>query len=99
VGTYSTEVMDLTVSQDPDGRIWVEQVPKGLFAEMGGAAERSELVAYAEDMLIPIKADRGMYMPHAFLGDDGQGRALYLHVGRAIRRAGVPLHGSTPDKG
>lgn len=28
----------------------------------------------------------GMYMPHAFVGDDGQGRALYLHTGRADRR-------------
>jgi hypothetical protein len=26
-------------------------------------------------------------MPHAFVGDDGHGHALYLHVGRAVRRA------------
>ncbi len=48
--------------------------------------ERNELVHYEGDSLIPVKADRGMYLPHAFVGDDGQGRAQYLHVGRAIRR-------------
>ncbi|SFW85589.1 serine hydrolase domain-containing protein [Amycolatopsis australiensis] len=88
LGTYSARVFDLTVSQDEDGRIWLEQVPKGEFVELGGQVERTELVAYREDMLIPVQADRGMHMPHAFLGDDGTGHALYLHLGRAVRRAG-----------
>ena len=88
VGTYSTQVVDLVVSQDGDGRIWLDQIPKGIFAEMGEQPERNELVHYEADSLIPVEADRGMYMPHAFVGDDGHGRALYLHVGRAIRRAG-----------
>jgi len=86
VGTYSMSVLDMTVSQDGDGRIWLDQVPKGIMAEMGEQPERTELVHYEGDMLIPIKADRGMYLPHAFVGDDGHGRAKYLHVGRAIRR-------------
>jgi len=30
-----------------------------------------------------------MHLPHVFLGDDGEGHALYLHVGRAVRRAGA----------
>jgi hypothetical protein len=89
LGTYSAEVFDLTVSQDDDRRIWIEQVPKGVFVEMGGQVERSELVHYRDDMLIPVEADRGMHMPHAFLGDDGTGHALYLHLGRAVRRAGA----------
>lgn len=89
LGTYSTELYDLTVSQDDDGRVWIEQVPKGLLIEMGGQHERTELVGYRDDMLIPLEADRGMFMPHAFVGDDGEGRALYLHLGRAVRRAGA----------
>jgi CubicO group peptidase (beta-lactamase class C family) len=88
-GTYSAEVYDLTVSQDAAGRIWIEQTPKGVFVEMGGRVERTELVHYRDDMLIPVEADRGMHMPHAFLGDDGHGRSLYLHLGRAVRRAGA----------
>src|SRR4051812_20603739 len=89
VGTYSAQVFDLTVSQDDDRRIWIEQVPKGALIEMGGKVERTELVHYRDDMLIPVEADRGMHMPHAFLGDDGTGHALYLHLGRAVRRAGA----------
>ncbi|WP_214401573.1 serine hydrolase domain-containing protein [Pseudonocardia lacus] len=88
-GTYSAEVFDLTVSQDADGRIWIDQVPKGALVEMGGRVERTELVAHRDDALIPLRADRGMHMPHVFLGDDGTGHALYLHLGRAIRRAGA----------
>ncbi len=30
-----------------------------------------------------------MHIPHAFVGDDGAGHALYLHIGRAVRRAGA----------
>jgi hypothetical protein len=89
VGTYSAQVFDLTVSQDDERRIWIEQTPKGLFEELGGRVERTELVHYRDGMLIPVQADRGMHMPHAFLGDDGTGHALYLHLGRAVRRAGA----------
>ncbi len=89
VGTYSAQVADLEISQDDDGRIWVVQTPKGLFAELGQQPERQELVHYKGDSLIPVQGDRGMHMPHAFIGDDGDGHALYLHVGRAIRRAGA----------
>lgn len=89
VGTYSAEVADLAVSQDDDGRIWIEMTPKGLFEELGEQVERTELVHFRGDTLIPVEADRGMHMPHAFIGDDGDGHSLYLHVGRAIRRAGA----------
>ena len=89
VGTYSSEVADLTVSQDEDGRIWLEQTPKGIFAELGEKPERKELVHYQGDSLIPAEPEHGMHMPHAFVGDDGEGHALYLHVGRAVRRAGA----------
>ncbi len=89
VGTYTAEVFDLVVSQDDDQRIWLDMTPKGIALEMGEVPERKELVHYRGDNLIPINADRGMYMPHAFVGDDGDGHALYLHVGRAVRRAGT----------
>ena len=46
------------MSQDDD-RIWIEQVPKGVFADMGERPERTELVHHREDMLIPLEADRG----------------------------------------
>jgi len=31
-----------------------------------------------------------VHLPHVFLGDDGNGRSLYIHSGRATRRAVTP---------
>ena len=59
---------------------------KGIFAELGPAPEPVELIGWAGDTLLPREAQNGMRMPHAFVGDDGSGRALYLHTGRADRR-------------
>ncbi len=89
VGTYASQVADLVVSQDEDGRIWLEQTPKGLFEELGEKPERHELVHFRGDSLINVEPQHGMHIPHAFVGDDGAGRALYLHIGRAVRRAGA----------
>lgn len=85
VGEYSSSVADITVSQDDDGRVWVERVPKGIFAELA-KPDKTELVAMNGDTLILAEPMQGMYLPHAFVGDDGTGRALYLHTGRADRR-------------
>ncbi|MDT0263089.1 serine hydrolase domain-containing protein [Jatrophihabitans lederbergiae] len=87
VGVFSSRVADLRVTQDDDGRIWVETRPKDVFAELGEQGDCKELVHFADDTLIPLKADHGMHLPHVFVGDDGAGRARYLHVGRAMPRA------------
>ncbi|HEU5038448.1 MAG TPA: serine hydrolase domain-containing protein [Nocardioides sp.] len=89
VGTYASQVADLVVSQDDEGRIWIEQTPKGLFEELGEKPERRELVHFRGDSLINVEPEQGMHIPHAFVGDDGDGHALYLHIGRAVRRAGA----------
>jgi CubicO group peptidase (beta-lactamase class C family) len=86
VGTYASEVADLTVSQDADGRVWLEQTPKGILAELGTGTERHELVGYTGDTLLTKEPTHGLHMPHVFVGDDGDGHALYLHSGRATRR-------------
>lgn len=87
VGTYSCDIIDMIVRQDDDGRVWVEEIPKGIFVELGGKPETKELVHLRGDTLIPLTADRGVYIPAAFVGDDGASHAQYLHTGRAIRRA------------
>ncbi|MEV0261289.1 serine hydrolase domain-containing protein [Streptomyces sp. NPDC050617] len=86
VGTYSSGVADTVVSQDADGRIWAERTPKGIFAQLGGGPERTELAPAREDSLIAVERRHGMHQIHSFVGDDGDGHALYLHTGRADRR-------------
>ena len=88
VGTYSSLVAELEVTQDDDGQIWVEQRPKDIIAELSQQAERHQLVAFAENSLIPLQSQQGLHMPHVFLGDDGHGHARFLHIGRAMPRVG-----------
>lgn len=90
IGRYSCEAAAMEVTQDESGRVWVKQIPQGALAEMGETTVTSELAWYREDSLIPIEPQQGMYLPHVFVGDDGSGRAKYLHIGRALRRADVP---------
>jgi hypothetical protein len=62
-------------------------VPLGALAELIGETERTELVHLEGDTLIPLEPKYGIHLPQVFTGDDGSGRALYIHSGRAIRRA------------
>ena len=87
LGTYTCEVIDVTIRQDEDGKIWMDQTPKGIFAELGGKPEPVELTGRDEQSLIAVKAENGMHTTQVFVGDDGSGRARYLHTGRALPRA------------
>ena len=86
LGTYSSSVSDSTVSVDDEGRVWLERRMKGVFAEFDPAPVPTELVGWSGDTLLPRVPELGMHVPHAFVGDDGSGRALYLHTGRVGRR-------------
>ena len=88
LGTYACDLADLVVSADDAGRLWLDETPKGVAVELGDTASRTELVAYRDGALIALHPDRGMHRVYAFLGDDGAGRAAYLHTGRALVRAG-----------
>ncbi|SES25987.1 CubicO group peptidase, beta-lactamase class C family [Lentzea xinjiangensis] len=86
-GVYVSSVAERVVTQDEDGRIWMELVPKGIMAEVSPeSAGRTELVPWRDNTLVAAEPVHGVHLPHAFVGDDGHGRALYLHTGRADRR-------------
>jgi CubicO group peptidase (beta-lactamase class C family) len=85
VGTYSCEVADLVVTQDAEGRVWLDETPQGIAIEFGDLPTHTELVRLGADTLIAREADRGMHRVYAFLGTDA-GPATYLHSGRALPR-------------
>ena len=87
-GTYANSVGKSEVTQDDDGRIWMTDTPLGELAELVGAVDRRELVHLEGDTLIPVEPTYGIHLPQVFIGDDGSGRALFIHTGRAMRRAG-----------
>jgi CubicO group peptidase (beta-lactamase class C family) len=97
VGTYACDVAKLTVWQDEDGRIWLERVPQGALAELVGQPERDELVRLDGDTLISVRSHHGIHQPHVFVGDDGSGRALYIHSGRAIKRVSAQQEPAAHD--
>jgi CubicO group peptidase (beta-lactamase class C family) len=86
VGTYVNSVGKSEVTQDEDGRIWMTDTPLGELAELVGAVERTELVYLEGDTLIPVEPKYGLHLPQVFIGDDGSGRSLFIHTGRALRR-------------
>jgi CubicO group peptidase (beta-lactamase class C family) len=88
LGTYTCDLADLVVSADDAGRLWLDETPTSVAVELGDTPLRTELVSYREGTLIALHPDRGMHRVYAFLGDDGAGRAAYLHTGRALVRAG-----------
>ena len=63
VGTYSAEVADLVVSQDEDGRIWLEQTPKGLFEELGEKPERKRARPLPRRQPDPVEPEQGHAHP------------------------------------
>ena len=86
-GRYSDTIYDLVVSRDDAGRVWLDRTPKDVLAEIGEQPFRTELVRYADDALIAVDAANGVHTVYAFLGDDGTGRAAFIHYGRAVARA------------
>jgi len=84
-GRYGSASAQTSVSADGSGRVWLERTPIGEAAEVD-APYRSELVPWRGDSLMPLVPESGVHAPVAFLGDDGTGRARYLHTGRAEPR-------------
>ncbi|MDL4812875.1 serine hydrolase domain-containing protein [Actinomadura opuntiae] len=82
-GVYLSSTSRTTVSEDAQGRLWLEYVPLGFAVQAGDQPYRTELLGWRGDSLLPAEPGRG---PVAFLGDDGEGRARYLHTGRADAR-------------
>jgi CubicO group peptidase (beta-lactamase class C family) len=87
LGTYANSMGKTEIAQDDDGRIWMTETPLGELAELIGEVEKTELVHLENDTLIAATPKYGIYLPQVFIGDDGSGRSLYIHSGRAIRRA------------
>ncbi|WP_159500128.1 serine hydrolase [Microbacterium sp. 18062] len=85
VGTYSASILDMIVTRDDEGRLWVDEVPKGAFAELAQPQQRTRLVPYHDGSLITLEKRMGTHFVYAFVGVDGE-PARFLHTGRAMPR-------------
>jgi CubicO group peptidase (beta-lactamase class C family) len=87
LGHYADTIYDIHVSQDAEGRLWLDREPKDVLAEIGEKALRFELVHLAGDSFITVEAHHGIHVVFAFIGRDTAGRAQYVHYGRVVSRA------------
>src|SRR5690606_23321190 len=62
IGIYSNSIFDMELSQDEDGRVWLDQRPKGLLLEMGEQPSRDELISFGENSLIMREQKSGMHI-------------------------------------
>jgi CubicO group peptidase (beta-lactamase class C family) len=87
VGEYSSRLADMVVTEE-DGKLWLLSTPKGLAAEQATTPpEKQELLLWrGETFLAESDQLHGAYIPCAFVGDDGNGRAQFIHQSRAIKR-------------
>ncbi|WP_329080810.1 serine hydrolase domain-containing protein [Streptosporangium sp. NBC_01469] len=94
LGSYGNSITDITISQDDDGTIWAEQAPTG---EYTGSAppQRFQLLPYHGDTLITAQPNQGIHRMQNFVGDDGHGRARFLHDGRALPRRSATASASS----
>ncbi|WP_062437308.1 serine hydrolase domain-containing protein [Herbidospora daliensis] len=90
LGVYADTIYDITVSQDADGAIWLERVPKDVIAEIGEKPLRTRLVHLEGDSLIALEPIHGVHPVFAFVGRDESGRAKHIHYGRVVSRKGTP---------
>lgn len=86
VGTYSNSIFDMDLTQDDEGRVWLEQRPKGLLLEMGEQPSRDELISFGEDALIMREEKNGMHIVYTFVPSGDDGRHAFVQFGRALAR-------------
>ncbi|WP_223622558.1 serine hydrolase [Microbacterium sp. EST19A] len=87
LGVYSNSTMEMEVSQDDEGRLWLEQRPTPELLALGAQPSTDELVPFEDGSLILRERKSGMHMVLAFLEPAPDGRASYIHFGRAVPRS------------
>jgi hypothetical protein len=87
LGHYADTIYDIRVSEDTDGRLWLDREPKDVLAEIGEKPLRFELVHLAGDSFITVEPYHGIHVVFAFIGRDATGRAQHVHYGRVVSRA------------
>lgn len=87
LGVYANSTVEMEVSQDAEGRLWLEQRPTPELRALGAEPSTDEFVTYGDTSLIARERKDGMHLVLAFLEPADDGRASYIHFGRAVSRS------------
>ena len=86
VGAYQSRMSRSVVTQDEDGRVWLEQTPLELADTLREQPHRTELLHYRDDSFVAADTEEGLYFPYTFVGGSATQPAQFLHTGRADPR-------------
>lgn len=89
VGTYRARIVDWTLRQEPDGRLWVSEIPGPEAAAIGDEPHSYEVLPYATDQVVTADALHGAHHVFGFTGHDPAGRATHLTTTRVFPRANL----------
>lgn len=87
LGVYANTTVEMEVSQDDSGRLWLEQRPTPELLALGAEPSTDEFVRFDDSSLIQRERTNGMHLVLAFLEPGSDGRASYIHFGRAVPRS------------
>jgi CubicO group peptidase (beta-lactamase class C family) len=86
VGTYSSSVLDVTVSRDESGELWVRSEVKGALKGLVVDEPAERVAPVAGDGLIQVESSSGIHVVHRFLEPDEDGRFTFVFNSRALPR-------------
>ncbi|MET8521243.1 serine hydrolase domain-containing protein [Nocardioides sp. NPDC004968] len=91
LGTYRARIVDWTLRQNPDGRLWVEEIPGPEGVAIGDEPQSYEVLPYATDQVVTADALHGVRRVFGFTGRDPAGRATHLTTSRVFPRANLGI--------
>ncbi|MFE4002624.1 serine hydrolase domain-containing protein [Nocardioides sp. YIM B13467] len=89
LGTYRARIVDWTLRQEPDGRLWAEEIPGPEGVAIGDEPQSYEVLPYATDQVVTADALHGAHRVFGFTGRDPAGRATHLTTSRVFPRANL----------
>lgn len=89
LGTYRARIVDWTLHQSSDGRLWVDEVPGPEGVAIGDEPQSYEVLPYATDQVVTADALHGAHRVFGFTGRDPAGRATHLTTSRVFPRANL----------
>ncbi|MFI5761592.1 serine hydrolase domain-containing protein [Streptomyces sp. NPDC051563] len=89
-GSYRDALVDLDLAVHDDGSASLTVIPRTAESRLlFGDGRTARLVRLDEDRLIAVEERAGRHEVYVLAGADPEGRALYLHSGRAAPRCGA----------
>jgi CubicO group peptidase (beta-lactamase class C family) len=86
VGTYSSSVLDVTISRDDAGELWAKSELKGALKGLAPDEPAERVAPVAGNGLIQVESSTGIHVIHRFLEPDNSGRFTFVFNSRALPR-------------